>query len=434
MTITIVGHGYVGLVTAAVFADLGNTVWVIGRNKSKIDKLNAGDPLFYEPGLAEMMRRNLDAGRLKFTLSYNPAIDESKIVFICVGTPPKENGEADLTNVLKVAEEIGHHITRYIVVACKSTVPVGTNRTIKQILLTKSHVPASLFDIASCPEFLREGTALADTLHPDRNIIGTESKKAEEVLLEFHKPIDGKHVITNIETAEMIKYASNALLATKISFANMIAMMSEKAGADAEKVLDGVGLDRRIGRSFLYPGAGYGGSCFPKDVKALIKIGQHYGEDMSLLEAVEKVNEQATTRIVQKIVRVLGAKPDGKHVAILGLAFKPNTDDLREAPSIKIISSLLKKVPRVHVHVFDPIVRSLGTAFKLPVIYSQNSYEAATGADVLVVITEWNEFMQLDLAKVRKVMRGNTLIDGRNIYDPERARELGFTYIGVGRS
>jgi len=434
MTITIVGHGYVGLVTAAVFADLGNTVWVIGRNKAKIEKLKNGDPLFYEPGLAEMMQRNLEAGRLKFTLSYDPAVEESKIVFICVGTPSKENGEADLTNVLEVAEEIGHHISRYVVVACKSTVPVGTNRTIKQILLTKSHVPASLFDIASCPEFLREGTALADTLHPDRNIIGTETKKAEDMLLEFHKPIDGKHVLTNIETAEMVKYASNAFLATKISFANMIAMLSEKAGADAEKVLDGVGLDRRIGRSFLYPGAGYGGSCFPKDVKALIKIGQHYDEDMALLEAVEHINEQAIDRIVKKIVRVVGKQSKGKQVALLGLAFKPNTDDLREAPSLKIISSLVKKAPHIKIRVYDPIVRSPGDKSKLPVIYSQNSYEAATDADVLVVVTEWNEFMQLDLAKIRKVMRGNTLIDGRNIYDPEKAKQFGFEYIGVGRS
>ena len=311
---------------------------------------------------------------------------------------------------------------------------MGTNRTIKQILLTKSHVPASLFDIASCPEFLREGTALADTLHPDRNIIGTETKKAEDMLLEFHKPIDGKHVLTNIETAEMVKYASNAFLATKISFANMIAMLSEKAGADAEKVLDGVGLDRRIGRSFLYPGAGYGGSCFPKDVKALIKIGQHYDEDMALLEAVEHINEQAIDRIVKKIVRVVGKQSKGKQVALLGLAFKPNTDDLREAPSLKIISSLVKKAPHIKIRVYDPIVRSPGDKSKLPVIYSQNSYEAATGADVLVVVTEWNEFMQLDLAKIRKVMRGNTLIDGRNIYDPEKAKQFGFEYIGVGRS
>lgn len=434
MTITIIGHGYVGLVTAAVFSDLGNTVYVIGRDPKKIERLALGNPLFYEPGLEEMMKRNLDAGRLIFTTLYEEAIPSSKIVFICVGTPPKENGEADLTNVLKVAEIIGKYITNYIVVACKSTVPVGTNRRIKNILLTKSKVPANKFDIASCPEFLREGTALSDTLNPDRNVIGTETKKAEELMLEFHKPVDGKHVLTNIETAEMIKYASNSLLATKISFANLIAFISEKAGADVEKVLDGVGLDRRIGRSFLSPGVGYGGSCFPKDVKALIKIGEKFGVDMGLLAEVEQINAEATNKIVEKIVLSLGEKPKGKTVALLGLAFKPNTDDLREAPSLKIISALSKRVKGITIKVYDPIVKKLNDKQIKNVVYSENSYDAATVADVLVIVTEWNEFRQLDLVTVKDVMRGNVLIDGRNIYDPEKAKAIGFEYSGVGRS
>ena len=434
MTITIVGHGYVGLVTAAVFADLGNTVWVIGGDKNKIAKLKKGDPLFYEPGLSEMLQRNLNAGRLKFTLEYTEAIPSSSVVFIGVGTPPKEDGSADLSNVLTVVENIGKHINNYIVVACKSTVPVGTNRRIKDIILKKCKMHPSKFDVASCPEFLREGNALSDTLHPDRVVIGTENKKAQEVLLEFHEPIDGERVLTTIESAEMIKYASNSLLATKISFANMIAFLCDKVGADVEQVLQGVGLDHRLGRSFLYPGVGYGGSCLPKDVNALIKTGEQYGESMDLLKEVEHINQQSRERLIGKVSVLLNEIKTKRTVAILGLAFKPDTDDLREAPSLKVIGSLLSKYPDIRIQVFDPIVKQDNHPLFKNVIYSNDPYKAATKADVLIILTEWNEFRKLNLEKVKKLMRGSEIIDGRNIYEPNAVKKLGFSYQGVGRS
>lgn len=432
MNIAIIGHGYVGLVTAVVFADLGNTVRVIGRDKKKIDQLRFGKPTFYEPGLEEMLKRNLAAKRIIFTLDYKEAIFPSEVVFIGVGTPPKENGEADLTNVLKVAESIGKHINNYTVVACKSTVPVGTNRKIKDIIL-KLGVPKAKFDIASCPEFLREGTALSDTLHPDRVVIGTENPKAEKVLVAFHKPIGGARILTTIETAEMIKYASNALLATKVSFANMLAFLCEEVGADVEKVLTGVGIDRRLGRSFLYPGAGYGGSCLPKDVKALVKVGQAHGANMGLLEEVEKINTEASRRIASKIIKALGSGT-GKTLGVLGLSFKPNTDDMREAPSVKILKMVREKLPTLTIKVYDPIVKSVPEKSLGNMIYSTDAYEAVTGAHAMALMTEWNEFRQLDLQKVQKLMKKSVIIDGRNIFDPHTAADYGFTYYGVGRT
>jgi len=434
MKITIVGHGYVGLVTAVVFADLGNTVRVVGRDKDKVAQLNSGKPTFYEPGLEEMLKRNIAAGRVKFMLEYDEAIASSEIVFICVGTPPKENGEADLTNVLKVAEEIGKNIKKYIVIACKSTVPVGTNYKIQKLLLEKVKVDKSKFDIASCPEFLREGTALSDTLHPDRVVVGTDMPKARKVLLDFHRSIGGRRVLTNIPTAEMIKYASNALLATKISFANMMAFLAEKVDADVENVLVGVGLDKRLGRSFLYPGVGYGGSCLPKDVKALIKVGEHNGEDMGILKEVEEINNDASRRFAQKIVKVLGSSKSNKTIGVLGLAFKPDTDDMREAPSLKIMKLIQKQFPSLIFKVYDPIVKKLPDKNIAHVIYSDSAYEAARDTDLTVVLTEWNEFRQLDLGKLSKLMKKPVMIDGRNIFAPETVRKEGITYYGVGRN
>jgi len=302
MTISFIGHGYVGLVTAAVFADLGNTVWVVGRSSEKIENLKIGKPPFFEPGLKELVQRNVRAGRLLFTLDYRQAVVPSEIIFICVGTPPKARGDADLTSVFAAAESVGKSLAGYKVVVTKSTVPPGTNKKVSEIL-ERSKPDGASFAIASVPEFLREGTAIRDTLHPDRVVIGTTSKRAEELLLELHASIDGKVVLCNPETAELIKYASNSLLSTKISFANAIAFLSEKVGADAEKVLEGVGLDTRLGRSFLYPGVGYGGSCFPKDVKALIAIAKDYGYNFSILTAVEEVNEEAISRFIEKISR-----------------------------------------------------------------------------------------------------------------------------------
>src|SRR5579885_514527 len=438
MTITFVGHGYVGLVTAAVFADLGNTVWVIGHTPEKIENLKKGITPIYEPGREELVKRNVQAKRLLFTLDYSPAISQSDVVFIAVGTPPKSNGEADLSVVFAVAEKIGKHLDGYTVVITKSTVPMGTNRKVKE-LVEKIKPAKAVFDIASVPEFLREGQAISDTLHPDRIVIGTESQKAQDVLVELHKPLIAQEskqerlVVTTIETAEMIKYAANAFLATKISFANAIAQLSEKVGANGPDVLRAVGLDKRIGPAFLYAGAGYGGSCFPKDVKALIQIARQNSYDFKLLSDVEEINKQAMHGIVHKAEKALGRDMKGKTVAVLGLSFKPDTDDMRDAPSRIIIPELLDRGAKVKT--YDPIAMdNAKKIFKdLQITYCKDAYDAVSGADLMILVTEWNEFRQLDLAKIRELMHNLGIIDGRNIYEPEKAKALGFAYMGVGR-
>lgn len=433
MIISFIGHGYVGLVTAAVFADLGNTVWVVGRTKEKIEKLKSGIMPFFEPGLAELVKRNFDAGRIVFTLNYKEAVIPSQIIFISVGTPSASNGEADLTSVYDASEKIAESLTGYKVIVTKSTVPPGTNHKVFNIISQKKP-DGSTFDIASVPEFLREGSAISDTLHPDRVVIGTSSDRARELLLELHKPIDGKTVICNTETAELIKYASNALLSTKISFANAIAFLSEKVGADGEKVLEGVGLDKRLGRSFLYPGVGYGGSCFPKDVKALIAIAKQHGYDFTLLRAVDEINKQAVVFYIEKITKHFQGFLKGKTIAILGLSFKPNTDDMREAPSIRIISELIKN--GANIRVYDPVAMEIAKNV-LPstgIVYAGDAYDAAHGSDALAVVTEWNEFRQLDLERLGLELKNRVLFDGRNIYEPSRTKQLGFVYYGIGRT
>ncbi|MDO8269468.1 MAG: UDP-glucose/GDP-mannose dehydrogenase family protein [Candidatus Levybacteria bacterium] len=429
MKITFVGHGYVGLVTAAVFAEFGNTVYVIGRDSEKINNLKKGILPIYEPGLEELVKKNYDAGRLIFTLDYKPAISESDIVFTAVGTPPKSTGEADLTNVLKVAEDIGKNLSGYTVIATKSTVPVGTNKRVMDII-NKVKPSKSEFDMASCPEFLREGTAISDTMNPDRIVIGTENSRARKLLVDLHNPITGERVFTNLETAEMIKYASNSFLATKISFANAIARLSERAGADGPSVLEGIGMDSRIGKKFLSPGPGYGGSCFPKDVKALIAIADGYGYNFNLLKEVEAINKDSQEDIIRKAILVLGDVKD-KKIGILGLAFKPNTDDMRDAPSIAIIKSLLAKGAKISA--FDP--ESMGNAKKImpDIQYVEDPYNVADKADLLIVVTDWNEFKEMDLARIRSIMKSPNLIDARNIYEAGKLIELGFTYRGVGR-
>lgn len=429
MKITFVGHGYVGLVTATVFADFGNTVYVIGRDKEKIENLKKGILPIYEPGLEELVKKNFDAGRLIFTLDYSPAIPDSDIVFTAVGTPPKSTGEADLTNVLKVAEEIGKNLSGYTVVATKSTVPVGTNKKIKEII-EKIRPEKAKFDMASCPEFLREGTAISDTMMPDRIVIGTESPQAKDLLVELHKPISGERVFTNLETAEMIKYASNSFLATKISFANAIAQLSELVGADGPKVLEGIGMDSRIGMKFLYPGPGYGGSCFPKDVKALIAIAGDYDYDFKLLKEVEAINLQAQNLVIKKADDLLG-KIDGKKIGVLGLAFKPNTDDMRDAPSIYIINKLVEKGAKITA--YDPASMENAKRIMTNIDYVDDMYEVAKDADLLIVITDWNEFKEMDMEKIYKLMKSPNLIDARNLYDASKIKELGFSYRGVGR-
>lgn len=429
MKITFVGHGYVGLVTATVFADLGNTVYIIGRNAEKIKKLAKGDPIIFEPRLSELLKKNIASKRISFTTSYKNAIPKSDVVFIAVGTPSAEDGEADLSAVYEVSQKIAKNLgKKYTVIVCKSTVPVGTNRKIYQLI--KKHKPKSVdFDVASCPEFLREGSALQDTFVPDRIVIGANSKAAIDILLKLHKPLNGERVIVSLESAELIKYASNSILATKISFANLISFICEKTGADVEDVLRGVGLDRRIGRVFLYPGAGYGGSCFPKDVKALIKTGESYNISMNLLKSVEEINEKARETLLTKISENVA----NKKIAIWGLAFKPNTDDIREAPSIHIIKKLLSY--NFDINVYDPeAMENTKKKFADKITFAENPYRAVDGVDTLAILTEWNEFKQIDLPRIIKLMKRPLVIDGRNIYDPKMMKSLGFNYISVGRS
>lgn len=429
MTVTFIGHGYVGLVTAAVFADLGNKVWVIGHTPKKIDDLKKGILPIFEPGLKELVDTNVKAGRLFFTLDYSPAIQESDVVFIAVGTPPTKTGDADLSVVLEVAKKIGKNLSHYTVIATKSTVPVGTYKKIKQIIEEIKEKDAE-FDTASVPEFLREGSAIADTFAPDRIVIGTDSPRAREVLIELHKPIKARFVLTDLATAELIKYASNSFLAMKISFANSIAKLSELSGADGLQALGAVGMDKRIGSFFLSPGAGYGGSCFPKDVKALITIAKDYDYSFSLLEEVERINDRARRDIVLKARRLL-SDVRGKAIAVLGLAFKPNTDDMRDAPSIDIINLLQKDGAKIRA--YDPQATENAKKVIKDITFSEDPYDAAKNADLVIILTEWNEFKEMNLKKLKEALRVPNLIDARNIFEPDKLKKLGFTYIGVGR-
>ena len=429
MKITFIGHGYVGLVSAAIFADFGNTVYVIGHTKEKIDNLKKGIIPIFEPGLEEIVKKNVDAGRLLFTLDYEPAIAESDIVFTAVGTPPLPTGDADLSTVLDVVERIGKHLSGYTVIATKSTVPVGTYKRVREIIDRVKPENAE-FDLASVPEFLREGTAIEDTLNPDRVVIGTDSERAQKLLLELHEPISGGRVLTNLPTAEMIKYASNSFLATKISYANAIAKLAEMMDADGLKVIEGMGLDSRIGSKFLSPGAGYGGSCFPKDVQALIAIAREQGYDFSLLRDVEEINAEARLDIVRKAEKMLG-ELDGKTIGVLGLAFKPNTDDMRDAPSIDIVHELVKRGAKVRG--FDPESMKVAARKIEGIEFVKSAYDAVDGADLLILLTEWNEFSEMDLEKVKKLMKQHKVVDARNVWEPSEMKKMGFEYVGVGR-
>lgn len=429
MTITFVGHGYVGLVTACVFADFGNNVWVVGHTPEKIERLKNGDPIIYETGLKELLEKNLKANRLHFTIDYSKAIPESNIVFIAVGTPPKENGEADSSTVLDVGKQIAKYLKKsFTTVSCKSTVPVGTNKKIEELLLKNKPKNVEVA-VASCPEFLREGTAIYDTLNADRVVVGSESKKAVDLLIKLHEPIKGKRIITDLASAELIKYTSNAMLATKISFANLISFYCEKTGADVERVLDAVGFDKRIGRIFMDPGVGYGGSCLPKDVMALTNIGKKLGIDVQFLESVDKINKHSRENLLQKVKKHI----PGKRIAIWGLSFKPDTDDIRFAPSLFVIESLLKDGKIISV--YDPAaMENIQKKFATSIIYSSDPYEAAKDSDGLIILTEWNEFRQVDFIKLKKIMKSPVILDGRNIYSPETMKKFGFKYYSVGRN
>ena len=429
MTITFIGHGYVGLVTAAVFSDFGNKVYVVGHTKEKIDNLSKGIIPIYEPGLEELVKKNVKAKRLIFTLDYKPAVPESDIVFIAVGTPTTKTGDADLSAVLTVAEKIAKNLEGYTVVATKSTVPTGTNKKISKILI-ESKPKGTEVDYASVPEFLREGSGISDTLHPDRVVIGTESKRAQDTLVKLHEPINAPFVLTNFDTAELIKYAANSFLAMKISYANSIAKLSELLGADALNVLKGIGMDKRIGEMFLSPGPGYGGSCFPKDVKALISIAKDNDYPFSLLEDVENINSQAKRDIVRKARKLL-KDLRGKKIGVLGLAYKANTDDMRDAPAIDIIS-LLQNDGAV-ISAYDPKSMENSMQVLKNIDYKKDAYSVADQSDLLLILTEWSEFKELDFLDIKKRMNNPAIIDARNLYNQDDLRKIGFNYIGVGR-
>jgi UDPglucose 6-dehydrogenase len=430
MNISVVGTGYVGLVTGAVFADLGNEVVCVDNQPSKIAGLTAGHMPIYEPGLEEMVARNVADGRLSFTTNLAAAVKRSLIVFITVGTPPKADGETDLAAVEEVARGIGQAMERHTVIVNKSTAPVGTGEFVREII-EKNQTKRVPFDVVSNPEFLREGSAIEDTLRPDRIVIGAPNQQVAMTLLELYAPLERPMIITDVPSAEMIKYASNAFLATKISFSNAIANMCELAGADVSQVVKGMGLDARIGHAFLQAGLGYGGSCFPKDTDSLVHTAASLGYDFRLLKAVVEINRERAGLFVDTIRKAL-APLDDKSIAVLGLAFKPNTDDMREAKSIEVITRLLAAGARVRA--YDPVATANAREVLPPsVLYCDSPYEAAAGADGLALITEWNAFKFLNLERVRALMRRPVVFDGRNIWEPERMRRMGFEYYSVGR-
>ena len=434
MHIAVIGTGYVGLVSGAGMADFGMKVICVDKAREKIEQLRKGRIPFYEPGLEELVNKNMEAGRLSFTTDLREAVKQALVVFICVGTPPAPDGSADLSQIKEVALSLAEALDDYKVVVTKSTVPVGTNRWLKQ-LIDKHKRNTVAVDIISNPEFLREGSAVEDFMHPDRVVIGGESAYAIAIVKDIYRPLylaETPFIITDLETAEMIKYASNAFLATKVSFINEIANLCERVGADVTVVARAMGLDPRIGRKFLNPGPGFGGSCFPKDVKALVHQGQRSGSPMRILEAVLEVNERQKLRAVEK-AEDLCKGLSGKTVAVLGLSFKPNTSDVREAPSLSVVPELVKRGARVRV--YDPVAMEEFRRWcpDLKVEYVKDPPAAVKGAHVLIILTEWNEFRFLNLKEIKNLMAEPNLVDMRNIYEPETVKGLGFKYTGIGR-
>ncbi|OHD26358.1 MAG: UDP-glucose 6-dehydrogenase [Spirochaetes bacterium GWB1_59_5] len=440
--ICVVGTGYVGLIAAVGLADFGNTVVGVDIDEAKISALNAGTVPIYEPGVEEYLRRNLASGRLSFVSDVATAVSECDVVFIAVGTPPRENGDADLRFVGIVADSVAANLDSYKVIVTKSTVPVGTNRWIRdRIALASGKLPGQDFDVVSNPEFLREGKAISDFFHPDRTVIGFESEHAKEIMFDVYRALNVTSVPfvwCSLETAELIKYASNAYLAVKITFINEMANLAETVGADINAVARTMGMDGRIGPKFLHPGPGYGGSCFPKDTQALVSIGDSHGVDMSLVRAVITANERQKKRMVVKLERLLGcARPDkplsleGKTIAVLGLAFKQETDDVRASPALTIVETLLTKGATISA--YDSKAMENFKALFPQIVYKKDVYEAALGADALIIVTEWNEFRSLDLPRLKVAMRGDVILDTRNLIDADEAVSLGFIYEGVGR-
>jgi len=434
MRLTVVGAGYVGLTTAVCFAHLGNEVMVVEKLPEKVQALKEGKVPFYEPGLEEMLKENLSLGRLSFTTDLKEGLDFSDVIFICVGTPQRPDGSADLSQVEEVARETARLMEGYKLLVEKSTVPVNTHKLIKRTVerYLKRRGKILEFDVASNPEFLREGSAVRDFLEPDRIVIGVESERARRIMEELYKDFKCPIIFTDPATSELIKHASNSFLAMKISYINMVADLCEKVGADVRLVAEGMGYDKRIGREFLRAGIGWGGSCFPKDIKAFIKMAKDHGVDFSLLEEVDKINQRRAVQFVEKVKSVLWSLKD-KTLAVWGLSFKPNTDDIREAPSLRLVPMLLKEGARLKL--YDP--KAMENFKKLyppgkDLDYAPDMYSAVEGASALLIFTEWEEFQRADLSRVKELMELPIIIDGRNIYDPDVVRGLGFEYYGVG--
>jgi len=430
--ISVIGTGYVGLVTGACFAEFGLNVTCMDTDARRIGKLEKGEVPFYEPGITELTAKGLRENRLAFTTDIGRAVDQALVIFIAVGTPPRPDGAADLSYIEEVGRGIARHMTGYKVIATKSTVPVGTGERLREVIRAHQSTPLR-FDIVSNPEFLREGSAIEDFLRPNRVVIGADSEQAVAIMKDLYRPlylIETPFVVTDIPTSEMIKYASNAFLATKVSFINEIATLCERVGADVISVAKAMGLDQRIGSKFLHAGPGFGGSCFPKDLAALIQTGHEVGYDMEIARAAADVNERQKARMVDKIRDTLGGLK-GKTVGLLGLSFKPNTNDLREAPALTIAQRLLDE--GAVVQVYDPEAMEEGTRILPRAIPCQDAYTAARGADALVLVTEWNQFRNLDLEQLKAALRRPVFIDLRNVYEPERLAALGFRYVSVGR-
>jgi UDPglucose 6-dehydrogenase len=435
MHICVVGTGYVGLVTGACLADFGMDVTCVDKDAGKIDMLRRGEIPIYEPGLDTLVEKNTRAERLHFTTELDAAIQHALAVFIAVGTPPREDGSADLAYVIQVAESIADNLNGYKVIVTKSTVPIGTGKLIEGIVAERSK-DGHPFSVVSNPEFLREGSAIGDFMRPDRVVIGARDPQAIAIMKDIYSPlylIETPFVITNIESSELIKYASNAFLATKITFINEVAELCERLGADVHHVAKGMGLDKRIGPKFLHPGPGYGGSCFPKDTQALTEIARKAGRPFDLVETVVEVNERMKQRGFSKVAAALEDDIAGKTVGLLGLSFKPETDDMRESPAVPLVEALLEAGATVRA--FDPAAMdNARDVLPAGVVYCEDSYDAAADADVLVIVTEWNQFRSLDLDRIRSAMQGDTVVDLRNVYSPARMRSQGFTYDSMGRA
>jgi UDPglucose 6-dehydrogenase len=433
MNICVVGSGYVGLVTGACLADFGMHVIGVDKDAGKIEALLGGEIPIYEPGLRAIVRKNAEAGRLRFTTELGPAIEQAQAVFIAVGTPPREDGSADLTFVRQVARSIAEHLNDYKVIVTKSTVPIGTGKMIEEIVHEVAGEDAR-FAVVSNPEFLREGSAIEDFMRPDRVVVGSRDPRAVEIMLDIYSPLrvaDVPFVITDVESAELIKYASNGFLATKISFINEVAALCEALGANVETVARGMGLDNRIGPRFLHPGPGFGGSCFPKDTRAVAQIAHDHGRIFHIIESVLRVNEETQQRMVEKIRKAFGGSLAGKTVGVLGLSFKPETDDIRESPALFIIQQL--EAEGATVRAYDPESMTVAAAELPTVTMCEDPYCAAEGADGLVIVTEWNQFRALELDRLRKLLKQPLIVDLRNIYEVEKLASAGFRYISVGR-